>query len=369
MREAWIAGKPATLETAIAEAAALLSASRQALIAGLGTDVAGARAAIALAERTGAVIDHMHSNALLRDLDVIRSSGVMLTTPTETYVRADSLLLVGPMPEAGETELLRRLFGELRTRPGQNSLERRIFWLCPGAEQAKRTLGAASATTVGKELKELPALAAALRARLAGRPTGEAPVAPSTLDEILTSLKASRFGVAIWRPETLDELTIEMMCGLVNDLNATTRFSTLPLPSADNAIGVLQTCGWMTGMPMRTGFGRGYPEHDPWRFDGTRLVERGETDCVVWISAYRARAPVWHDSPPIIALTGREADFRTPPRVHIEVGRPGIDHPAVDHQSLTGTLTAVDATRPSDVISTAEAIQRISAALPEGQPC
>jgi formylmethanofuran dehydrogenase subunit B len=367
MRDAWIAGKPATLETAIAEAAALLGTSRQALIAGLGTDIAGARAAIALADRTGAVIDHMHSNALFRDLDVIRSSGVMLTTPTETYVRADTLLVVGPLLEAGETELLQRLFDKLRN--GQTSVERRIIWLCPEAEQANRAFGAVRATNVGKELKQLPALAAALRARMAGRPTGEAPVAAGTLDEVLTILKASRFGVAIWQPETIDELTIEMVCGLVNDLNATTRFSTLPLPSADNAIGVLQTCGWMTGMPMRTGFGRGIPEHDPWRFDGKRLVESGETDCVVWISAYRAEAPVWRDSPPIIALTGRHAGFRTPPRVHIEVGRPGIDHAAVVHQSLTGTLTAVDATHPSDAISTAEVIQRISSALSEGQPC
>jgi formylmethanofuran dehydrogenase subunit B len=369
MRDAWIAGKPATLETAIAEAAALLTASRQALIAGLGTDIAGARAAIALAERIGAVIDHMHSKALLHNLDVVRSSGVMMTTPSETYVDADTLLVVGSTFEAGETELLQRLFGKLRNHQGQNSVARRIFWLCPGAEQANRALSEASLTTVGKEPNELPALAAALRARMAGRPTGKAPVAPNTLDEVLTALKASRFGVAIWRPETLDELTIEMMCGLVNDLNATTRFSTLPLPSADNATGVLQTCGWMTGMPMRMGFGRGIPEHDPWRFDGTRLVESGETDCVVWISAYRAHAPLWRVSPAIIALTGRDTRFRTPPHVHIEVGRPGTDHAAVVHESLTGTLTAIDATHPSDAISTAEAIRRISSALPEEQSC
>lgn len=369
MGDAWIVGKPAALESAVAEAAALLTASRQALIAGLGTDIAGARAAIALAERTGAVVDHMQSHALLRDLDVIRSSGVMLTTPSETYVRADTLLVVGPMLQARETELLQRLFGKLRNRQEQNSFERRIFWLCGGAEQANRALNGVGAITLGKEPKELPALAAALRARMAGRPTGTAPVAPNTLDEVLAGLKASRFGVAIWQPETLDELTIEMLCGLVNDLNATTRFSTLPLPSPDNAIGVLQTCGWMTGMPMRTSFGRGFPEHDPWRFDGTRLVESGETDCVVWISAYRAHAPLWRDPPPIIALTGRDAGFRTPPRVHIEVGRPGIDHAAVVHQSLTGTLTAVDATHPSDAISTAEAIERISSALPDGRPC
>ena len=81
--------------------------------------------------------------------------------------------------------------------------------------------------------------------------------------------------------------TIEMLFGLIDDLNAHTRFTGLPLAPGDNAAGVMQACGWMTGFPMRTGFGRGYPEHDPWRFDATRLVESGEADCALWISAYR----------------------------------------------------------------------------------
>ena len=52
---------PVALDAAIAEAARLLGASRLPVIAGLGTDVAGARAAIALAQRLGGVVDHMHS--------------------------------------------------------------------------------------------------------------------------------------------------------------------------------------------------------------------------------------------------------------------------------------------------------------------
>ena len=95
MECAWIAGKPAALDAAIAKAAKLLGTSRRPLVAGLGTDIAGARAAIALAQRTGAAIDHMNSDAVLRDLGVMSSSGVMLITPTEAEVRADTLLLVG----------------------------------------------------------------------------------------------------------------------------------------------------------------------------------------------------------------------------------------------------------------------------------
>ena len=47
MDRAWIDGKAVALKAAIAEAAKLLGASRFPLIAGLGADVAGTRAAIA----------------------------------------------------------------------------------------------------------------------------------------------------------------------------------------------------------------------------------------------------------------------------------------------------------------------------------
>src|SRR5262245_40070389 len=105
MHHAWIDGAPAELHTAAATAARLLDASRQPLIAGLGTDVAGARAATALAQRIGAAIDHMNADALLRDLDVLREAGLMLTTPSETRKRADTLLLVGPGASDASSEL------------------------------------------------------------------------------------------------------------------------------------------------------------------------------------------------------------------------------------------------------------------------
>jgi formylmethanofuran dehydrogenase subunit B len=356
MGQAWVKGKPAALDAAGAEAAKLVAASRNLLVAGLGTDVAGARAAIALAERTGAVIDHMNAEALLRDLELMRSSGVMLTTPLETRVRADTLLLVGAGLN-GSAELRHIFDGPLQAG-------RRILWLCPGAEAAAPHFGRMRIETVGKDPYDLPALASVLRARIAARPTSKARVSSAALNRIAAALKAARFGVAIWSAGALDTPTIAMLCGLVDDLNATTRFSALSLAPIDNGLGVLQTCGWITGLPMRTAFGRGFPEHDPWRFDGRRLVESGETDCVLWISAYRAAAPQWRAAVPTIALTGADAGFDAAPQVHIAVGRPGVDHAAVDHLSLTGTLTATEAAQPSNAISVAGAIARISSALP-----
>ena len=170
---------------------------------------------------------------------------------------------------------------------------------------------------------------------------------------------------AVWSAAELDALTVEMLCGLVKDLNAKTRFSGLPLAAGDNALGALQACGWMTGFPMRTGFGRGYPEHDPWRFDAARLVETGEADCVLWISAYSAAAPSWKRAVPMIALTGQDVNFPRPPRVRIEVGRPGIDHDAVEHLAATGTLAPVTATKPSELPTVAHTIAQIASAVPD----
>jgi formylmethanofuran dehydrogenase subunit B len=369
MECAWIAGKPAALDAAIAKAAELLGASRRPLIAGLGADVAGARAAIALAQRTGAVIDHMNSDAVLRDLDVMSSSGVMLITPTEAEVRADTLILVGTGLVEAWTELPQRLFGPMRLRANDAGIARVIYWLCPGTELAGLKLKRKSCKAIGNDPRDLPALLAALRSHVADRPTTKTVVRVETLDEVAAALKAARFGVAVWSAATLDALTVEMLCGLVDDLNAATRFSGLPLAAPDNAVGVLQACGWMTGLPMRSGFGVARPRHDPWLFDSRRIVEDREADCVVWISAYRPAAPPWRKAPPTIALTGRNADFPAPPLVHIEVGRPGADHAAIEHLPLIGALASVAAARPSGAISVAAVLERVTATLPEGPAC
>jgi formylmethanofuran dehydrogenase subunit B len=361
---AWIAGKAAPLDAAVAAAAKLLAASRQPLIAGLGTDVAGARAALALARQTGAVVDHMDSAALLRDVEAMRTAGLMLTTPGEAQLNADTLLLVGPGLAEAWPELPQKMFGKIRSDGINADVERRIFWLTPGRDSATRGAAGTSLTAIGKELRDLPIVLAALRARISDRPTGKTRVAAATLDELAGRLKSARFGVAVWSAASLDALTIEMLCGLVSDLNATTRFSSLPLAPADNAIGVLQTCGWTSGFPPRTGFGRGFAEHDPWLFDSRRLVASGETDCVVWISAYRGQAPSWRETPPTIALTGQNAAFGPAPRVQIQVGHPGVDHACVQHSTSTGTLVAVEASAPSGIVSVADAIARIAAALP-----
>lgn len=371
MVQAWIDTEPVTLADATAEAARLLAASRLPVFAGLGTDVAGARAAIALARRLGGVVDHVHASALLADLDVARSAGMMTTTPNEARLRADLLLLVGDGLVAAWPDLPERLIARPPTAAGPVPGRRRVIWLCPGRAGSRLRSQTAEIRAIARDRRDLPALIAALRARAGGRPIAKNGAAIAALDAVVAELRGARFGVAIWSAADLDPLSIETLSGLVDDLNAATRFSGLPLAPGDDAAGVLQVCGWTTGLPVRTGFGRGAPEHDPWRFDAGRLVDGGEADCAVWISAYRPLPPGWHRALPTIALTAAGTAFDRAPQVHIEVGRPGRDHDAVEYHPASGTLAFVAATRPHAAVSVASALSGIAAALPETgvRPC
>jgi formylmethanofuran dehydrogenase subunit B len=356
MAEAWMRGEPVTLAAAVEEAARLLSTSRMPVIAGLGTDVAGARAAIALARQVGGAIDHIHSSALLRDLDVMRQSGMMMTTPNEARLRADLLLLVG----AGLVQAWPELPARLLKAPSGGP--RRIVWLCGGSEAKTISL---PIERIGNSADELPTMLAVLRAQCAERPVRGTTAPLSSLAAALANVK---FGVAVWSAAALDALTVEMLCGLVRDLNDATRFSGLPLMPADGAAAVQQVSGWLTGLPPRTGFGRGIGEHDPWQFDATRLIDSGEADCAVWISAVGATRPGWHRDVPTIVLAQDDALCRKA-RVAIAVGRPGIDHDAVVHLPATGTLAPLLVRHTSKAISVADALGRIAAHLPAGPPC
>ena len=360
---AWIDGEPVSLEEAAAETARVLARSGQPLIAGLGADIEGARAGIMLAEKVGGVVDHMHSAAMMRDLDCLRETGVMLTTPGEARVRADLLLLVGDALAETWPALAERLLRP-PAKPHGAEVERRVIWLAP---EPDATIPAFSGemTVIGVGLGAARAAnLAALRARMKGRPVMSAALPLPTFDALAAELKAARFGVAVWTAARLGALDLEMLNGLVRDLNETTRFSTLPLAAPDNGAGVLTACGWMTGFPMRTGFGTGAPEHDPWRFDAERLAASGETDCVLWVSAFAATPPVWLAGTICLALCTLETQLPETPKVRIEVARPGVDHDAVLHSPDTGTLGAVIATeRRTAAPTVAEALTRVAACI------
>jgi len=329
--EATVDGQGVGLAAAIAAAASLLQKSRRPLVAGLDTDIAGAEAAIALARRIGGAVDHAHAAAALRDIEVMRSAGWVVTTPLQARARADVLLLVGL---EGDPAWL-NFSGPPPLQPAEL---RRVLRLKP---------------------EGLLDLLGSVRAKLAGRPVA------GTVDgaaELIEALPRARYGVVAWQTGGLDVLTLEMLCGLIDDLNASTRYAGLPLPPPGNAAGVMQAATWLTGFPLPLDFaGPGGPAaHDPWRFDARRLVESGEADAVLWLSAGAPEPPPWTRTLPTVALTASGTRFAAAPDVAITVGRPGQDHDAVLFDPALGSLAARTASAPSDTVRAADLLARIA---------
>src|SRR5262249_334259 len=220
--------------------------------------------------------------------------------------------------------------------------KRRLLWIAPG--RAAQTVNLVMETL---ETANLQAALAGVRARAAGRRGRGAKGPQRKCGRFRETLKRPGFGVSIWSSSSLDNLAIEMLHGLLRDLNEKTRFSGLPLGVGANAAGVVQTSGWMTGFPVRTSFGRGFPEHDTWRFDAARMIESGEADAALWISAYDTEAPRWKRNVPIVALVSPQTAFAREPRVAVEVGCPGLDHDAAEFDRETNSIAARTALRPS----------------------
>ena len=354
----WVDGAAVSIEAATQAAAELLAASRSAVVAGLGTDIAGARAAIALALAIDAAIDHMDADALFANLDVMRRSGWIVTTPLQARTRADTVLLVGPGLLAAWPDLAARLALDKPPVLGAAG-PRRLYHLCPGSDGAL-----SGAMTVGDQGDGLLGRLAVLRAIVAGRRTSLDGGQAAALHDVASGLAGARFGVAVWSGAAVETLAIEMLCGLIDDLNRTTRFAGLPLACANGGEGVMQAAAWASGYPVRTGFAGGAALHDPWRFDAQRMVASGEADAALWISAFAPVPPPWDDVVPTVALVAPGTSFRAQPKVVLEVGRPGIDHGAMLFDPTLGSIASCTAAAPRTISSVAEAVAAITAALP-----
>jgi formylmethanofuran dehydrogenase subunit B len=357
--EASIRGRAVSLGEAVKQAASILVQSRSPVIAGMLTDAAGTEAALALAASVGAVIDHAHAAAAIRDLDVMREAGWIVTTPLQVRARADLVLLVGPGLDTAwpgyEAKL--RLHEPPPLAPDK---ARQIVRLCPGGEGFD-----CAATTIGGDVRDLPILVGALRALCAEHAVREQTPRLDELRACAEALNDARYGAVLWSARELSGLGIEMLCGLIDDLNRRSRFAGLPLAPPGNAAGVMQACAWTCGFPFRTSFARGRAEHDPWRFDAARMVADGEADAALWIAASEPLAPAWDGSVPIIGIAAQGVDYRAIPEVEIVIGRPGVDHAAVLFDADCGALVAKAGTAGA-MLSAAQVLRQIADALGTG---
>lgn len=369
-----IGGRHVTPDAAYARAAELLSNARHALIGGLGADVSGIREALALGDRLGATLEHMDAATSLRNLHVLQHAGWMTTTLAELKNRADFVLILGEAIPRRYPRLFERYI-----RPAESlfpeRLEDREVWILGGPAHPDETASAAPRCEyLPCPMHGLGEVAAALRTLLGGRPL-QAPsihgLSRETLESIAERLRRAEYGVVVWTPAEFDfdhaELAVEAVAELVRDLNETTRCSGLSLGGENGGTTSYQVCAWQTGFPVRMSFRHGYPDYDPYHYAAARMLEHGEADALLWISAFdperlppeiRARGPVAS-----IVLGHPHMDLPHPPDVFIPVATPGIDHAGALFRCDGVVSLPLRKLREAETPSAGEALHAIAAHL------
>jgi formylmethanofuran dehydrogenase subunit B len=328
-------GKPASLEQAVQKAAAILKKSQQPLFGGLATDVEGMRAVMAIADKTGGILDHLAGDVMMRNVRAVQSGGWMMTTMGEIRNRADLVVFVGTDVYKEFPRFFERLIWNKETLFGMDpAKDRQIVYLGKGLDtEPGRSPTGREPLHLPCDITELGEVFAALRALHTGQILQAKKVAGikvSDLQALLERFQAAHYGVMVWDAGKFSfphaDLTVQILCDLVKDLNHTGRFCGFNLAGNEGGMSAQSVCAWQSGYPLKVSFSSGHPEYDPLLHTTARLLESKMVDTLVWIASITAgRSPPATDIPTVVL---GEPGMPLPQQadVFIPVGTPGMDH-------------------------------------------
>ena len=353
------------MDSTLQRAAELLAQARLPVFGGLFTDVNGATAALALAQKLGGVVDHAASDGLSRAARVMRETGSTPASFGEVRNRADTVVLIGDGPRERDPDLVEKLFPSKNLpRPGDNKRELIVV----GTKKGKTSSGVRTTEINGKNaLPELVALLAAA--------TRELPfeIRDDALGKKVLSagkrLRDSAFAVFVYDPAELEEPVLHAVLETVRLLVKTTRAATLSMSAPGNGEGVNLCSIWTCGLPVRTSFAGETPENNMWAFETERLLKSGEADALVWIDALDGAEA----APPTRAFRGiRSVVLSSKPvkvgrdDVVIEVGAAVADHDAEIYlPPLAGIGVVKTTSKKSDKPTVADVLNKIGTLIDE----
>jgi formylmethanofuran dehydrogenase subunit B len=325
----------------------LLARSRAALIVTDKIDLAAAAAAVKLADLAGATLDHAQPTGL----GPSQEQGTLGTAPGEAGLRADVVIVVGPVTEALKADPnFQRLTSE---KPGRNVV-------ALGSEAGSGLAGNAEKLNFGE--RPLNEQLGILLALAQGKPVALGDDGGSARDFVENRLQAAKYGVIVVAPDAVDPLSQFAAMSLCNILSAETRWTLLPLGRPEGQGELIRMCQALSGLPPPISFASAKPNYDPLIYRAPDFAGRGDCDAIVWISACEKALPQWVGQVPTAAITARP-DAILADAAQVKIGRPGIDHDAMKEDEKTGFITVQAAASPSQLPSAAQVLEEIAGQL------
>ncbi len=332
-----IDGQAVPLDDAVGRASAILCGARAPLVYGLARSAtAGQRAAIALADRIGAVIDTTASLCHTPSVMALQEVGESTCSLGEVKNRADLVLFWGSDPLRSHPRHLERYSAEPRGEFVPAGRDGRTLVVI----DVQPTLTSAAADVFipvepGRDFEALATLRGLVRG-LAPEP-GAATGAPlPLLEDLARRMKACRFGIVFFglglSMTGLGHRSVEALLSLVSELNDHTRFYARRMRVQGDVAGADSVLCWQTGYPFSVSLARGYPRYNPGEFSAQDLLERREVDACVLVGSegvarFSAAAQQSLRSIPVIALEYPTAESFAAARVCFTTAVYGVHEP------------------------------------------
>ena len=329
-----VAGKDVDLATAIKAATDLIKGAKLPLYGGLGTDVDGIRAVMALADKSGGVVDHMLSEGQYRNFRVLQTTGWFMSTLTETRNRADLIIVVASDIQKLHPRFFERIVNVEASTISDSPPKRTVVFLGKGLDTSGvKGSRIGEVVTIPCDGERVIEVISALKAEIKGTPLKLDEVAGVKLSEIKALAERCRnasYGIFTWAPPSLAfpnaDLTVQTVSELVKELNIKGRFACLALGGNDGAVSAGAVSSWQSGYPLRVGFASGKPDYDILRYFIPRMLAEGEGDVLLWLSSFTPDLGPPATKIPTIVLGTPGLKLQGTPAVFIPIGTPGVDH-------------------------------------------
>lgn len=328
-----IHGEVVSESEAIEHAAKILRKSKQPLFAGSSTDIQGSQSLIALAESSGAVVDHVHGDAISKNIRVLQNKGWMMTTLAEVKNRADFILFVGTDAVSSYPRFFERFVWNQPSLSGLKRNARNIAYIGHELDvRAGQNPRGKKAVNLKCDTKNINDVLLRLRAMISNSKMDESDLdrrQQNQLSTISEQIREANYGVIVWDAAKLGQsadLSINLISDIVRQLNETQRFSGLSLGGNDGGNAFINVCAWQSGFPLRVNFNRGFPHHELDMYSAKSLLKDNAVDSLLWLSSFDVSHSMPRSSLPTIVLSRPSRRLSQDVEVYIPVGTPGIDH-------------------------------------------
>ncbi|HEV7280613.1 MAG TPA: formylmethanofuran dehydrogenase subunit B [Pirellulaceae bacterium] len=293
-----IEGRPVPYQAAIARAAEILRNADAPLLYGLSrSSTPGQRAAIALADRLGAVVDTTASRRHAASIMALQRVGESTCSLGEAKSRCDLVIYWGSNPVDTHPRHLER-YSVDASGAFLNGRKRTLVVVDVKETPTSRRADLFLKIDRGKDFEALWAL----RALVAGRtlPPGFDVGAPQAqLVSLAERMKSCGSGIVFFghglalgstqRAAThisgTGVASVEALLLLVTELNQHVRFYARRMRVLGDVAGADSVLCWQTGFPFSVSLNRGYPRYSPGEFSASELLQRSETDAVLFVGS------------------------------------------------------------------------------------